>query len=95
MTTLPGAASWICGAPSAAVAFSASTTVSSGSQSTSISSSASSAASRVSATTAATPAPVNVTLSISSARGVTTWFSVPVGLPRARERVQVLEVLAR
>ena len=31
----------------------------------------------VSATTAATPAPVKVDLSISSARGVTTWFSVP------------------
>ena len=31
----------------------------------------------VSATTAATPAPVKATLSISSARGVTMWFSAP------------------
>src|SRR5581483_10653018 len=76
MHTFPGAASWICGAPSS-TARSGSTTTSSGSQSTSTSPSASSAASGVSATTAATAAPVNVTLSISSARGVATWFSTP------------------
>ncbi len=73
---LRAAASWSCGAPSS-TARSASTTTSRGSQSTSIRERASSAATRVSATTAATPAPVNVTRSISSARGVATKFSAP------------------
>ena len=76
MTMLPGAFSCSWGAPSAA-ASSTSTTTSSGSYSTSISPSASSAAYLVSATTAATPAPVNVTRSISSTRGVLTKFSTP------------------
>ena len=76
MTTFEAAFSWICVAPGS-IARSMSTTGSSGSQSTSTSSSASSAAAFVSATMAATPAPVNVTRSISSARGVATKFSTP------------------
>ena len=50
--------------------------------------------SRVSATTAATPAPVNVTRSISSARGVATKFSTPPACQAHGQRVQLLEVLA-
>ncbi len=79
-TMLLGAFSWSCGAPGW-VAFSASTTVGSGSQSTLISSSASTACSGVSATTAATPSPVHLTSSVASTRGVLMLFLMPDAPP--------------
>ena len=72
-TTLLGAFSWSCGAPGW-IAFSASTTVGSGSQSTTIASSASAACSGVSAMTAATPSPVHLTLSVARTRGMLMLF---------------------
>ena len=79
-TMLFGAFSWIWTAPGL-VAFSASTTVASGSQSTRIRSSASTACSAVSAMTAATPSPVHFTLSVARHRGVLTLFRMPAEPP--------------
>ena len=84
-TTLFGAFSWSCGAPGC-VAFSASTTVGSGSQSTTIRSSASKACASVSATTTATPSPVHLTSSVARTRGVLTLFWRPA-LPPAGQAI--------
>src|SRR5258706_16034428 len=71
-----GGLSWSCGAHGL-VAYSASTTVGSGSQSTTIASRASTACSGVSAMIAATPSPVHLTSSVARIRGVLTLFWIP------------------